>query len=98
MCAVRGRHPPSPKSSYFYVKKAAIDSWHQTPLHQSHVHNKHLEHMYNNKFIVLPCLDHLSVKGKLSGIRHDEKDLKQGGGQHDITHKIILRVKRISCA
>ena len=32
-----------------------------------------------------------------SGIRHDKKDMEQGAGQNNITHKIISCVKIISC-
>ena len=31
---------------------------------------------------------------KFSGIRLDKKDLEQGAGQNDITHKIMLRTKK----
>ena len=41
--------------------------------------------MFNNKFIVLPCLNHLSDKGEFSGISHDKKDLTHMGGQNNIT-------------
>ena len=32
---------------------------------------------------------------KLTGIRHDKKELKQGAGQNDATYKIISCVKII---
>ena len=59
-----------------------------------------LKNVFNNKLIMLLCLNDINKKRNFRVRNHHNKHLvrRQGGGQNNITSKIISRTKIISRA